>query len=42
MAEWLARLLHILEVLGSNLSLEASYPDRFLVVILSLLKKMLR
>jgi hypothetical protein len=30
--EWLACLLHIWEVPGSNLSLETSYPDSFLMV----------
>jgi hypothetical protein len=27
MAKWLALLLHIQEILGSNLGLETSYPD---------------
>jgi hypothetical protein len=35
MDELLTLLLHILEVLGSNLSPETGYPDRFFVVFLS-------
>jgi hypothetical protein len=47
--EWLALLLHTLEVLSSNLSLEAGYPDRlfsvlqeFFVVIHSLSRQVLK
>jgi hypothetical protein len=32
MVEWLTLLLHIREILGSNLGLESGYSDRFFVV----------
>jgi hypothetical protein len=35
MVEWLALLLRIREVPGSNLGPETGYPDRFFVVFLS-------
>jgi hypothetical protein len=39
--EWLALLLHIREVPGSNLSLKTGSSDRFFVDFLSPSKKML-
>jgi hypothetical protein len=38
--EWLAFLIHIWEVLDSNLALEIGYPDRFFVVFLSFSMRM--
>jgi hypothetical protein len=40
-AGWLALLLYIQEISGSNLNPETGYPDRFFVVFLSPSKQML-
>jgi hypothetical protein len=41
MVEWLTILLHIREVLGSNVGPEISYSNRFLMVFLRPTRQML-